>query len=215
MEPYLLKIGLVALSIFFYFWKKDKQREAKELQSFYFDSDPNSIIRILPAENRLELKEEFRNQQLNPDKVLKSYLNGARFKLPIVSHPILEREIPKGELTEVLRQANLPVQYDCSTGSRPGEIMLKNTYGYGWSGQGICFSYTKDYQISEIWMTGDLISFYLIVKPILLEMGKQWNLVLADRKQGKIINLTNLEALDECYYRGEEDELWNSVSQNV
>ncbi|QNR23386.1 hypothetical protein [Croceimicrobium hydrocarbonivorans] len=205
MNFYLIKIVFFGIAIFVYFWRREQAREAKERQSFYFNPDPNSILRLLPVENRMDLKEEFRQLHLNSGKGSKPYLSEAGFRFPEPSHPILDRKITKDSLSKVLGQANLPVRFECSTGDQAGDFMLKKSHGYGWNGQGICFTFNKENLVNEIWIAGDLASVYPKMKPVLLDLGKKWNLLLADSKRQKTISLSNEDALDEYYFREEEE----------
>jgi hypothetical protein len=168
-----------------------KYHPAKKDSIFYHEDDYRQV-EIVPFENFNELIKQADNIQDFAEKnfdgvgytdIMIREDNGLKLK---------ERGIPVTELEKVLLNLSLPKKTSVTTGIRPGEMISKNTLGYGENCDGLFFQFESDI-VSSIWIAGTIPTDKDKVIDTLHALGHKWHLLLMDWNSCELVDLKNKE----------------------
>ncbi|MCR9248909.1 MAG: hypothetical protein NXI20_00740 [bacterium] len=130
-----------------------KKAPAEIFGSIFYHEDDYRQVEIVPSENFNQLIKQATNiQDFSANDVDKNGYNnlyireGDGIKLK-------QRMIDLKELDSILNRLALEKHTRVSTGITPGELISKNTYGYGQDYNGIFIDFESDI-VTAIWITG-------------------------------------------------------------
>lgn len=160
--------------------------------SIFYHEDDYRQVEIVPFENFNELIKQADNIQDFAEKnfdgvgytdIMVREDNGLKLK---------DRGIPVTELEKVLLNLSLPKKTSVTTGIRAGEMVSKNTWGYGENCDGLFFQFESDI-VSSIWIVGTIPTDKNKVIDTLHVLGRKWNLLLMDWNSCELVDLKNKE----------------------
>ncbi|GAL85552.1 hypothetical protein MYP_2781 [Sporocytophaga myxococcoides] len=177
------------------FRKKDSTKYSPaNYGSIFYHEDDYRQVEIVPFENFNALIK----QAENIEEFAEKNFDGIGYSDIMVREEnelkLKDRGIPVTELEEVLLNLSLPRKTLVTTGISPGEMVSKNTLGYGENWNGLFFQFESDI-VSSIWIAGTIPTGKDKVTDTLNVLGRKWNLLLMDWNSCKLIDLKDKEQI--------------------
>ncbi len=176
----------------FGFFKKRNKNAVNSIRTndIFYHEDDCKQVEIVPKENLKELLKEADNVK---DFVSNNF-DGIGFKDIYVrgeeKFKLIEKQISKYKLEQIIDDFPIERHEIVSTGIRPGEMLSKNTIGYGKNYNGIFFQFEENL-VSAIWISGQIMNDDELVFELLKRIGQYWDLLLMDWNTLQLIDLKN------------------------
>ncbi|MCR6640084.1 MAG: hypothetical protein NVV82_14125 [Sporocytophaga sp.] len=160
--------------------------------SIFYHEDDYRQVEIVPSENFNELIKQADNIQDFAEKNFDGIGYTDIMAREDYGLKLKDRGIPVAELEKVLLNLSLPRKTSVTTGISPGEMISKNTLGYGENYDGLFFQFESDI-VSSIWIVGTIPTDKDKVIDTLHVLGLQWNLLLMDWNSCELVDLKDKE----------------------
>jgi len=174
---------------------ESEKRQVELTNSIFYHEDDYRQVEIIPFENFNELIKQAANVQ---DFSEKHFDEGGFTDMMMREEngfKLIQREIQPGELDLILSELNIKRYTEVSTGIRPGEMICKNTYGYGENYNGIFFDFDSE-SVKGIWIAGSPNVKKEKFIQTLSTIGNKWNLLLMDWNSLELIDLKDKEQIE-------------------
>ena len=171
-------------------YKKVSNYKKANSETIFYHEDDYRQVEIVPKENLSELLkeadniEEFSSENFEGTGFKNIYVRGEE------TFNLIDKKIYKVELEKILDDFPIKKYETVSTGIRPGEMLSKETIGYGKNYNGIFFQFENEV-VSAIWIAGRIMNDDESVFEILKRIGQKWELLLMDWNSLKLIDLKN------------------------